>query len=46
MAQPTSHIAKGHYVNRALYFNGEDYPYWKDRRLFIKSTSTKYVEND
>ena len=40
MAQQINHIAKGHSINRPPYFNGEDYPYWKDRmRLFIKSTS-------
>ena len=40
MAQQISHIAEGHSINHPLYFNGEDYPYWKDRmRLFIESTS-------
>ena len=35
-----NHIAKGHSINRPPYFNGEDYPYWKDRmRVFIESTS-------
>ena len=40
MAQHFSHIVEGHFINRPLYFNGEDYPYWKDKmRLFIESTS-------
>ena len=40
MAQSINHITEGHSINRPLYFNGEDYPYWKDRmRLFIESTS-------
>ena len=40
MVQQTNHITKGHSINRLLYFNGEDYPYWKDRiRLFIEFTS-------
>ena len=38
MAQQTNHIAKEHSINRPPYFNGEDCPYWKDRkRLFIES---------
>ena len=29
-----------HSINHPPYFNGEDYPYWKDRmKLFIESTS-------
>ena len=37
MAQHFSHIVEGHFINRPLYFNGEDYPYWKDKmRLFIE----------
>ena len=40
MAQQINHIAEDHCINHSLYFNGEDYPYWKDRmRLFIKSTN-------
>ena len=40
MAQQVNHIAEGHSINCSPYFNGEDYPYWKDRiRLFIESTS-------
>ena len=40
MTQQTNHIAEGYSINYPLYFNGEDYLYWKDRiRLFIKSTS-------
>ena len=40
MAQQINHITECHSINRPSYFNGEDYPYWKDRmRLFTKSTS-------
>ena len=40
MAQQINHIAEGHSINCLSYFNGEDYPYWKDRiRLFIEPTS-------
>ena len=40
MAQHINHIAEGYYINHPPYFNGEDYPYWKDRmRLFIESRS-------
>ena len=40
MAQQINHIAEGHSINCPPYFNGGDYPYWKDRmRLFIESTS-------
>ena len=49
MAQQNSYIAKGHSINRHPYFNGDDYPYWKNRiRLFIESTSLdmwKIIEN-
>ena len=39
MAQHISYIAEGHSINCPPYFNGEDYPYQKDRmRLFIEST--------
>ena len=50
MAQQINHIAEGYSINRPPYFNGEDYPYWKDRmRLFIESTSIdmwEIIEND
>ena len=40
MAQQISHIAEGHSINCPLYFNEEDYLYWKDRmRLFIEFIS-------
>ena len=40
MTQQINHIVEGHSINQLSYFNGEDYPYWKDRmRLFIESTS-------
>ena len=40
MTQQITHMAKGHSINRLPYFNGEDYPYWKDKmRLFIESIS-------
>ena len=40
IAQQINHIAESHSINHPPYFNGEDYPYWKDRmRLFIESTS-------
>ena len=45
MAQQSNHIAEGYFINRPPYFNGEDYPYWKDRmRLFIESTSLDMCE--
>ena len=45
MAHQINHIAEGHFISCPLYFNGEDYPYWKDRlRLFIKSTSIDMQE--
>ena len=44
------HIVEGHSINCPLYFNGEDYPYWKDRmRLFIESTNLdmwEIIENE
>ena len=40
MTQQINHIDEGNSINHLPYFNGEDYPYWKDRmRLFIESTS-------
>ena len=40
MAQQINHIAKGHSINRPIYFNGEDYLYWKDKmRLFTESAN-------
>ena len=49
MAQKISHITEGHSINHPPYFNGEGYPYWKDRmRLFIESTSldmSKIIES-
>ena len=35
-----NYITEGHSINYPPYFNGENYPYQKDRmRLFIESTS-------
>ena len=40
MTQQINHFAEGHFINYPSYFNGEDYPYWKDKmRLFIEFTS-------
>ena len=45
MAQQINHIAGQYSINCPPYFNGEDYPYWKDRmRLFIESTSIDMQE--
>ena len=42
-------IENGNYTSCPPYFNGEDYPYWKDIiRLFIESTSldmSEIIEN-
>ena len=49
MAEQINHIAERHSINRLLYFDGEDYPYWKDKmKPFIESTSIdmwKVIEN-
>ena len=40
MAQQINHIADRYSINCPPYFDGEEYPYWKDKmRLFIESTS-------